>query len=175
MVAESWGPSAWYFLHKIAFNYDKNKKNRYIKFINIFADFIPCPYCEHHFRKMLNESDFNKIMQNRDTFFSWTILIHNKVNNNNNKKIFSYNDALKIYNKNNVNKELITIFLNEFYKSNNYRGESLKNFLILFCDLFPNENVKRNLLGFYKRFDPKKIDNYKLYNIILNIINISIK
>ena len=26
-----------------------------------------------------------------------------------------------------------------------------------------------------QRFDPKKIDNYKLYNIILNIINISIK
>ena len=172
MVAESWGPNAWYFLHKLSITYDAQKKNKYARCVKLFAELIPCPLCEYHFKQTLNNTSIDKILVDTQHFFAWTVYAHNKVNIRNQKKVYMISDAIKIYNKN-FDKNLIIGFINEFYRSNRYNRSVFKEFLLLIFELFPNNKIRENLMNFNKKFNNSNVDINSLHIVIINIINIT--
>ena len=94
----------WLNLHWLAFNYPVNPKNKEKKQILLLIekmqnDGIQCIYCRNHFKNFLLTKDLNKIIENRDSLFSFFWECHNDVNKRNNKKVLLLDDAYLIYNK----------------------------------------------------------------------------
>ena len=94
-----WGPSAWLFIHSIAFGYPENptnqdKKNAK-KFLESLAYIIPCLKCQKHYRQNIKKLPWN--LDSREDFFRWTIDLHNEVNKSIGKPVQKYDDIYKLY------------------------------------------------------------------------------
>jgi len=110
-----WGPSGWKFLHYIALGYpnsptDEQKKNYYIFFQNL-QNVLPCEKCSVNFKENLKKYPLEESLENTDSLFRWTIDIHNEVNKETGKRIYSYEEVYKeYYHANNQNEyEIIMI------------------------------------------------------------------
>ena len=99
MDPEIWGPHAWLFLHTITFNYPKNPtivdRNNYYDFFNSLQNVLPCHKCQEHFK--LNLQKFPIQLQSRRHLVQWLINMHNAVNIQNGKEIWSYDDVYEKY------------------------------------------------------------------------------
>jgi hypothetical protein len=109
MEPNIWGPSAWKFLHSITFQYPENPtdldKQKYFTFFNSLKNVLPCPTCREHYGKSFETVPIR--LDNRKELIEWLIDIHNKVNLEAGKKVYSYSEVYQIYNdmydiKNNV-------------------------------------------------------------------------
>lgn len=91
------GPGAWYLIHMLSVN-SKNKEqiNGFHEMINIIANNFFCTKCREHFNDNYHKYPPPKINDNNELFI-WTVDMHNKVNNLNDKHLVNYRDALKIY------------------------------------------------------------------------------
>ena len=91
------GPGAWYIIHIMA---AKAKTSDEIKSFHILVKMISesffCDRCRHHFRNNVkecpppNSNDANEL-------FAWTVTLHNKVNQINDKELVDYIEALDFY------------------------------------------------------------------------------
>lgn len=123
MDSTIWGPGAWTFLHSITFNYpihptSKQKQEHYNFFKNL-ENILPCNICKNHYKHNLNKFPLNEnILSNKNNFIKWLIDIHNSVNQLNGKKIYTYNEVIKLYN-------------NKYFDKNNYNY-----FIYIFVFLF---------------------------------------
>tara|TARA_B100001989_G_C24392063_1_gene389748 strand:- start:4 stop:537 length:534 start_codon:yes stop_codon:yes gene_type:complete len=169
-IAQSWGSYAWYYLHYLALNYNPELKKNYINLIRNFHKTIPCIICKNNFGIKLKKFPINNYLKNKEDFFKWTVLIHNDINKKTYKKIYSVDEAKKLY-INNYNKNNILLFLQNFYKSNFKRNNLF--LLRLFNEVintYPNNDVKNKLIDFRKNC---KIKNNKLaqwYYVYINVI-----
>jgi hypothetical protein len=169
-IAQSWGPSTWYYLHYLALNYNPELKQNYINLIKFLYKNIPCIICKNNFGIKLRRFPINKYINNKQDFFRWTVLLHNDVNKKKYKKVYSIEEAKKIY-INNYDKNKILNFLKIFYKSNINRNRIV--LLKLFNEIintYPNENVKNKLMDFKKNC---KVKNNKLtqwFYVYFNVI-----
>lgn len=128
MNPKIWGPAGWLFLHSIAFGYPENPTNddkkAAIDFFNSLQYLLPCKTCSELYKKDLklfkNEQSLKNAVQSQKTLIQWVNLMHNKVNENLNKKQYTddeyYNYYTKIYNNSNNNNKysigiLILIFI----------------------------------------------------------------
>lgn len=97
-----WGPSLWKFLHIVSLNYPKSPnqidKTNYYNFYNNLKTMLPCNTCQMHFTQYLQNNP-PKLNSQMD-LITWTIDLHNDVNKRNNKKIYSYDEALTLIKKN---------------------------------------------------------------------------
>tara|TARA_B100000787_G_scaffold119711_1_gene89852 strand:+ start:127 stop:549 length:423 start_codon:yes stop_codon:yes gene_type:complete len=114
-----WGPSAWTFLHTITYNYpenpsDNDKKN-YHNFFDSLQHVLPCDKCKGHYKQNIQKYDLNNSLDNREDLVKWLIDLHNDVNRDNGKKVWSYSEVYNKYdnlhNSNLVNKILIFVIL----------------------------------------------------------------
>lgn len=85
MLTSVWGPSLWFFLHTISFNYPvkptKEQKKNYKNFILMLPNILPCRYCRENLKKNLKSLPLRqKDMKNRHTFSLWMYKLHEKVN-----------------------------------------------------------------------------------------------
>lgn len=101
MDPETWGPCAWDFIHSIALNYpeDPTVIDR-IAVKNFFLSLhpvLPCTECSDNFGKKLMYVDWDVVLRNKKSLFSWTVDIHNDVNRENGKPQVSYADAVRKY------------------------------------------------------------------------------
>ena len=84
MDTKFWGGTFWKMLHITALTYPENpsRTEQYntLQFIKYFRLMIPCVECKTHFLKVLGDSDMNKVLHNKFTFFEWTVNAHNEVN-----------------------------------------------------------------------------------------------
>lgn len=85
MQTSIFGPSIWFNLHLISFNYPINPteddKNYYTTFLMSFKHVLPCVYCRNNFENNLKRAKFNSgVMANRDTFSRFIYRLHNCVN-----------------------------------------------------------------------------------------------
>lgn len=91
-----WGKNAWHFIHYVALAYPDNPteqdKLEYRKFLESLQTVLPCAICAANFRKKMETYPPN--LDNRQSFFEWTVDIHNKVNEYNHKSILSYDEAM---------------------------------------------------------------------------------
>jgi hypothetical protein len=99
MDPNKWGPHLWFFLHTISFNYPdkptfKNKVD-YNDHYNSLKNILPCEHCRVHYSKHLEQ--FPPDLSSRNALVKWTIDLHNKVNNETGKPIYSYEKAINLY------------------------------------------------------------------------------
>jgi hypothetical protein len=97
-----WGPPGWKFLHYVTFAYpDKptfDDKENYKTFFNSVGTILPCASCRGNYNSHLKKFPLdNTVLSSRQNIVLWLINIHNEVNKMYGKKIFTYDDVVKIY------------------------------------------------------------------------------
>jgi hypothetical protein len=97
-----WGKPMWQSMHYVALKYPQNPTNEekmnYMNYYKSIGDILPCPPCRKHYKKMLEDHPMNdEVMQSNDTLFAWTVFLHNKVNQRLGKKIYTVEEAKKLY------------------------------------------------------------------------------
>lgn len=102
-----WGVHGWKFIHHIALGYPnsptENDKNNYKTFFYSLGNVLPCHICSDHYNEnLLIHPLSDTVLSNKTNFINWTIDMHNEVNKKNGKKVYGYDEALKLI-KNNYN------------------------------------------------------------------------
>jgi len=95
-----WGPPAWTFLHTVTYNYpenptDNDKRNFYNFFMSL-QHVLPCNKCKAHYQQNIQKYDLSESLDSRENLVKWLIDLHNDVNRDNGKPVWSYSE---VYNK----------------------------------------------------------------------------
>ena len=94
-----WGPHIWKTIHYISLGYPEtpslNDKQIYKNFITSLKDVLPCAMCRKHFNELLTTHPLTEqVLSSKINLINWCIDAHNLVNIRNNKKVFSYEEAI---------------------------------------------------------------------------------
>ena len=84
------GNIIWSYLHNISVRYipnDKNKEEMKI-ILRSVCNYMVCPICGNHWKKILEESDLDKVLENRNNLMLWLCEKHNEINKKLKKEIF---------------------------------------------------------------------------------------
>jgi len=86
-----WGPTIWFFLHTISFNYPVNPttedKRNYRDFILNMKNVLPCKHCRENLKKNMQTAPLTMDhMKNRYTFSLYMYNLHEIINEMLNKK-----------------------------------------------------------------------------------------
>nr|BDC16805.1 Erv1/Alr family FAD-linked sulfhydryl oxidase [Sicyoidochytrium minutum DNA virus] len=97
---EFFGPSAWKFMHSVAFTFPHNPsdldKENYATFFKSIAKVIPCPSCAKHFEQYVHNHPPDT--ESRESLSRWTYRAQDLVNRSNNKESPKYEEVAKLYN-----------------------------------------------------------------------------
>ena len=124
MNPKIWGPHAWIFLHSIAYGYPENPtKNEQVnakKFFESLGYMLPCKTCSTLYIKDIKKIDsIDNAVKNKNNLIKWVNQMHNKVNENLNKKQYSdseyKNYYLNMYTPINYNKYYVILFILVFF------------------------------------------------------------
>jgi hypothetical protein len=112
-----WGPATWKLLHCMVLNIKHIEPGQLIDLKNTIMRIVsnlPCPYCTSHALSNIATSNF-RIINNIDDLKMFMFQFHNKVNQQVNKKIITYEEHIPIYC--NLNLEVVfQDFLNIYQK-----------------------------------------------------------
>ena len=73
------------------------KKKKYKAFFYLIQSILPCKLCAENYKKHLKEYPLtDEILEDKNKFINWCIKIHNLVNIENNSKVYSEDEALKL-------------------------------------------------------------------------------
>lgn len=79
-----WGPSYWFFLDNLAFNYSSHPndiiKKKYYDFIQNLPLFIPHYKISNEFQELLNLYPVKSYLDDKKSLIKWVNFIHNKIN-----------------------------------------------------------------------------------------------
>jgi Erv1 / Alr family len=96
LCPEKFGPYFWATLHMAClFGTDKEALET---FIQAFANVLPCHNCQWHFKRLLQEAPPPTGGTDLE-YFAWSVDIHNKVNDRLKKPRVSYEEALELWGK----------------------------------------------------------------------------
>ena len=110
-----WGPPAWTFLHTVTYNYpekptDDDKRNFYNFFMSL-QHVLPCNKCKAHYQKNIQKYDLSESLDSRENLVKWLIDLHNDVNRDNGKPVWSYSEVYnkyrEMYNQTNIYNNII--------------------------------------------------------------------
>jgi hypothetical protein len=94
-----WGPATWKLLHCMVLKVNKIEPQQLIELKNIIMRIVsnlPCPYCTAHALSNIASSNF-KMIQNINDLKLFMFQFHNKVNQQTNKPLITYDDHLPLY------------------------------------------------------------------------------
>jgi hypothetical protein len=98
-----WGPIYWFNLHNSSNYYPNNPSKKLMeitknRIISIPYE-LPCEKCKIHSVKYINtrSGELDIIVSSKTNLFNFYVDFHNYVNFRNNKKIYSYEEARKIW------------------------------------------------------------------------------
>jgi len=98
-----WGPKYWFTLHTLSFEYPtqptSNDKKRYYNFISSLQHMLPCSICRVNFKKNLKSSPLEDHLHSRKDLVYWVIDVHNKVNLETGKRLYTHEEVIQIYEK----------------------------------------------------------------------------
>ena len=101
MNPKFWGPHAWIFLHSITFNYPKEPTDKdkeiHSKFFKELQYIIPCEKCAYNYKLHLDEYPIEEALGNRESLVQWLINIHNEVNKELGKPLYTYEQVIEEY------------------------------------------------------------------------------
>ena len=132
MDPKIWGPKLWFSLHTMTFNYPENpteidKRNYYDFFINL-KNVIPCAKCSQHYGEHLENNPLSPNLDKKELFVKWLIDLHNDVNKSLNKRLYSYDEVIKIYKDHYRNSKSENVIKN----NGNYKNYFSIIFIIIF-------------------------------------------
>jgi len=91
----------WNIIHVITFIYpDKPtefSKRRIVLFFENLGDKLPCPECKKHYGEHIVNYPISNMPNNKKSYISWLIDLHNDVNKRKKKPILSYEQVYEIY------------------------------------------------------------------------------
>lgn len=78
MYTSDWGPFFWVFIHTVTY-YSSNKQAQ-LKFFKLLSNFIPCNFCNKHYRKNIEniDTEWSNFTKQRD-IIDWAISLHTKI------------------------------------------------------------------------------------------------
>ena len=113
-----WGPATWTLLHCMVLKTKDNIETAsFIDLKNIILRIIshlPCPYCTSHALTLIASSNY-KLIQNISDLRLFMFQFHNKVNQQVNKKLITYDEHVVIYCNLNL-ESVLQQFLNIYQK-----------------------------------------------------------
>lgn len=137
--SQYWGPHYWFFLHTITEIYPKYPndvtKKKYYDLISNMPLFIPEEKMGNSFARLLDKYPVTPYLDNRDSFRKWMHFIHNKINEQINKKEISYATARKIYMENFKPKPVYISEKLKIQKHYIYSGLIISSFLTILFTL----------------------------------------
>ena len=90
-------------MHYVSLGYPnnptENDKLNYKTFYTSLQHILPCAKCANNYSHNLIKYPIDNHLGSRDTLIRWVIDIHNQVNNETNKKEYTYEEALDLYMK----------------------------------------------------------------------------
>jgi hypothetical protein len=143
MSSNNWGPLTWLLLHtltiKLKDEYYDTEKEALFNLIKNICNNLPCPYCRHHARKVVNNVNIKNLKTKKDLMM-FIFNFHNEVNSRLKKPLFKVENLESKYNlaiTNKVYKAFIKIFT---LNSNNQR---------LLTDNFHRRKLIHNFIEYY--------------------------
>ena len=101
MNPKFWGPHGWIFLHAVTMNYPKNPTNHdkhvYANFFKSLQKVLPCEKCCVHYSQNIQEYPIEPALESRDSLVRWLIKIHNEVNEDLGKPLYTYDQVIEEY------------------------------------------------------------------------------
>ena len=171
-LGKSWGPSTWYILHLISYNWESDMVNLYIRFIKLLGDTIPCQTCKEHFKRniSMNGNNIEYNCADKDRMINWIIRLHNMVNRSNKKRIYSREDVDKIYINNIYKKEKYITFLREYVSYNlglgGMRKAKTMNLIVVLGSIHPIIKKRKMFMRLFTKRLPYIKWLYKYKNIL---------
>ena len=99
--AHVWGPPFWFILHSMAMTYpvypNDITKRKYYDFVQNIPLFLPNEEMGNRFADMLDKYPVSPYLDNRASFWRWTVFIHNKINVQLGKMEMEMEEASRIY------------------------------------------------------------------------------
>jgi hypothetical protein len=96
-----WGPFFWHTIHIVALGYPKEpsyaEKRSAKEFFEGLAFLLPCPTCREHYAKHMQASPISNFLDNRQDLFKWTVNIHNAVNKELKKPLWTEYEVMEYY------------------------------------------------------------------------------
>ena len=99
MTKAVWGPATWKLLHCMVLKVDNLEPNQLIDLKNAIMRIVsnlPCPYCTSHALSNIASSNF-KMINNINDLKLFMFQFHNKVNQQVNKKLLTYEEHVPLY------------------------------------------------------------------------------
>jgi hypothetical protein len=101
MGSEVWGPNGWKFMHSIAafcpLLPNEEERIHYKTFFESLQHVLPCKACSESYKKNLKVLPLtDEILKTRETILHWTIDIHNLVNKELNKRVYTKEESLRL-------------------------------------------------------------------------------
>lgn len=139
-----WGSHMWFSLHTITFNYPLKPNpediSNYKDFFISLKYVIPCSICKKNYIRHLNELPLDNVLTSRKKLVYWLIDMHNMVNGEIGKKIWSYDEVIKkyeqVYNKKIVLEASNNIEISENFTNSEDSSLSYKKNIISYILLF---------------------------------------
>ncbi len=183
MAFPRWAPLTWYMFHKLAYDYhtsinandQEKRKESFLKFFQSMRTIIPCKTCRNHFIENTNMEEY-KIEENMtpEKIFSWTVRLHNLVNKMHNKKIYSVEDAKKLYAAPLAHQKMYA-FMNDYVMYNLNKGvekdTELINMLTQLCYLYPNRTKQEKLIKVIEKVPIQKEKVRQWLTVFYTIVN----
>lgn len=117
-----WGKYFWGVAHYITISYPNNPSTEdklHVKqFFDLLTFLLPCENCRNHYINNLKINPLSdEILNSKYRLIEWLVSLHNEVNGRTGKKLFTVEDAIKKYTRQDQNDDttnytaLITIIL----------------------------------------------------------------
>lgn len=102
-MSNVWGTHLWNSIHFIALGYPteptESDRHYYKQFFENIGHVLPCKKCTVHFNNNLQALPIDQYLTNSDTLFDWTVKMHNLVNSDLGKPLWSTENAKQHYSK----------------------------------------------------------------------------
>lgn len=142
----NWGPLTWILFHtltiKLKDEYYDTEKGELFELIKRICNNLPCPYCRHHARQVINNVNINNLKRKNDLVM-FIFKFHNEVNSRLKKRLYKVEDLETKYNLAITNK-VYNAFIQIFKLNSNNQRLLTDNFhrrkLIVFCITYYNNN-----------------------------------
>lgn len=172
-----WGVYIWTLLHLLGYSYIPLESSRYDSIIRNIAHILPCPMCRDHYKSLIGYSDCKYKCGNKKRMIIWLNEIHNKVNRRLKKKIYTLDDAHKIFYSNGqlkIDHNKIISFIKIVQKYSIKRHSPIissisSTILVNLCHIFPCIKC-REQLKIYAKNKTMTLDNTQQW--IKNMISI---
>lgn len=122
MTPTKWGKFLWISLHLIALGYPDNpsedeKKDYYTFYINLHK-ILPCVICSEHLVENLKKHPLHAcILKDRKSLFTWTVKLHNIVNEQLGKTQMPLDKAFTMYNSDDLTQYICEPCVNRYDES----------------------------------------------------------